>query len=495
MVRGLSRGGGVLGNDHGAAAPAPSGAPASPRWARVNLPHPLRREALLRCAAMQRTPAGLFRALGVAAAQPSRDAEAADDGDTARILHRWLFGLRAAVFGLLLPTLPLSERLLGFHVRYALALPAVLVVAGVNAAAVMRARAGRPATRGSVALGVALDMVGIAAVLACAGGAANPFSALLLVHVALAASILPVATTFALTGLSACLFAALFAVPSGACCPSHPSHGAFSTHLYGMWTAFVLSAAVIAYFVTRVREALEARGREIGRLRREAEQNARLYALGTLAAGTAHELGTPLSTIAVLAGELAELGGDDGARRQAAAIGAQVERCRRVITRMQAGAAPLDGQAPLVSAVERALAAWRAAHPQARVTLRLQCGSSAIVPLPAEEVEAALGALLDNAHFATRAARSEEPIAVTVRPDDQGFAVVVEDSGTGVPQALRDRVGEPFLTTKEPGEGMGLGLYLVRRAVERAGGGLDVGPRAPRGARAVLRFRSAEARS
>lgn len=430
-------------------------------------------------------------------APPSGSFAVDGDGDaTARIVRRWLLGLRGAVFGLLLVTLPLSERLLGFHVRYALALPAVLAVAAVNAASVLRARAERPASRTSVALGVGLDMVGIAAVLACAGGAANPFSALLLVHVALAASILPVGATFALTALAALLFGALFAVPSGACCPSHPEHGAFSTHLYGMWTAFVMSAGIIAYFVTRVRDALESRGREIARLRREAEQNARFYALGTLAAGTAHELGTPLGTIAVLSGEIAEGSADATARRHAEAIEAQVERCRRVITKMQGCGAPLAGAAErteVAEAIERGVAAWRAAHPDARVTVRVGEARGATVPLPAEEVEAALGALLDNALFATRAAGSEEPIAVVVRPDGQGVVVAVEDGGTGVAEALRDRVGEPFMTTKAPGDGMGLGLYLVRRAVEAKGGKLEVAARAPRGTRVVLSFSGAKA--
>jgi two-component system, sensor histidine kinase RegB len=418
----------------------------------------------------------------------------AEGGVTGQILHRWLLGLRAAVFGLLLVTLPLAERLLGFHVHYALALPAVLTVAGINAAAVLRVRHGRSASGWSVAIGVALDMVGIAAVLASAGGAANPFSALLLVHVALAASILPVRTTFALTALSACLFASLFAVPSGACCPSHPSHGAFSSHLYGMWTAFVMSAAIIAYFVTRVRETLEARGREIARLRRAAEQNARFAALGTLAAGTAHELGTPLGTIAVLSGEIAELCEDATARRHAGAIEAQVERCRRVIMRMAAGA-PLsrgEGRAEVRSTVEQAVSSWQVAHPGARVAVRVGC-AGATVPLPPEEVEAALGALLDNALFATRAAGADEPITVVVDEDAQFVDVAVEDRGTGLPEALRERVGEPFMTTKPPGEGMGLGLYLVRRAVEAAGGKLEVRARAPHGTSVVLRFARAEA--
>jgi two-component system sensor histidine kinase RegB len=108
-------------------------------------------------------------------------------------------------------------------------------------------------------------------------------------------------------------------------------------------------------------------------------------------------------------------------------------------------------------------------------------------------VETALSALLDNALFASRAAGAEEPIAVAVGRDEAGALVSVEDAGTGVPEGLRERLGEPFLTTKAPGEGMGLGLWLVRRAVEVGGGRLEVLPRAPCGTRVVLRLGEASA--
>src|SRR5262245_25783186 len=157
---------------------------------------------------------------------------------TSRILMRWLSGLRWAVFLLLTASLPFGERLLGFHVRYAIALPVVALVIAFNALTSRRLGAAEPITPTAVAAGVAIDLVAIGALLAASGGAANPFSAVFFVHVALAASLLPARTTFALAGLAACLFAALFALPSGACCPNHPANGAFSAHLYGMWLAF-----------------------------------------------------------------------------------------------------------------------------------------------------------------------------------------------------------------------------------------------------------------
>jgi two-component system sensor histidine kinase RegB len=415
--------------------------------------------------------------------QPPPDHGERDDANL--ILLRWLIGLRWAVFLLLAATLPLGERFLGFQVKYAIALPAIAVVLCFNALMHRRLSAPRVSSR-EVALGVAVDLVAIGALLAASGGAQNPLSAVFFVHVALAASLLPARTTFALAGLAACLFGALFALPQGACCTTHASEdGTFSKHLYGMWLAFVIASGLVAYFLTRVRGALDERGREIAKLRRQAEEGARFAALGTLAAGTAHELATPLSTIAVLAGEL------EGA--PASAIGAQVRRCRDIITRMQAGAAAprAPSRTPAGAAVSEVVETWRRAHPSAAVAVSLHAPEGVTVPLSPSELEAALSALLDNAlHAACAAAPAAPPapIAVELACEPGAVLVRVDDAGTGVAPHLAGRFGEPFLTTKEPGEGMGLGLYLVRALLAEVGGRLDVAPREPQGTRVTLRF-------
>lgn len=438
---------------------------------------------------------------GTTAAAPRAEGAPKDAADP--VLLRWLIGLRWAVIGLLAATLPAGEHLLGFHVRYAIALPIVAAAAAYNAIAHARLRAGKPASERSVAAAVALDLFAIGAVLAASGGAANPFSAVFFVHVALAASLLPPRTTFVLAALATCLFAALFALPSGTCCPNHPTGEGFSAHLYGMWAAFVAAAALVTFFVTRVRRALDERSAAIERLERRAEEGARFAALGTLAAGTAHELATPLGTIAVLAGEIADQAGHDTeARAQAAAIGEQVRRCRGVIRSMQAGVASargLDarGALDLRVAVARAVDAWKKANPEAPVTLLSDPSAPLAAALSSEDVEAAVCALLDNALFATRAASSQDPIVVAVEIEGYGagerpiatsmdLAVRVDDSGSGVPPEIAGRLGEPFFTTKQPGEGMGMGLYLVRAWLAQVGGRLSVCPRAPRGTSVTL---------
>jgi two-component system, sensor histidine kinase RegB len=415
-----------------------------------------------------------------------------DAAPVSRIVLRWLVGLRWAVFALLAATLPLDEALFGYHVRYGVAVPVLALAAALNVLLARRAGAQREAQTSQVALVVGLDLVAIAAVLAASGGAGNPFSALFFVHVALAAALLPPRATFALAGLAGCLFAALFALPTGACCPNHPEHGAFSAHLYGMLLAFVLSSSLVAYFLHRVRRALEAGAAENTALRRRAEEASRFQALGALAAGTAHELGTPLGTIAVLAQELSRsLGSSEEAQRSARTIAEQVERCRVVIARMRADsrASELRAGVEVAGAAQRGVQAWRAAHPGVEVVVRDELGAQGTVPLDADDIEAALCALLDNALQASEASpAARAPITVILGHEHGAPVISVEDNGPGIPAYLLSRLGEPFVTTKAPGEGMGLGLYLVRTLIEQVGGRLEVSSRHPSGTRVSLRL-------
>jgi len=414
--------------------------------------------------------------------------------DARRILLRWLIGLRWAVFLLLAGTLTLGALALGFHVQWAIALPLVALPLALNAWMQRGLRLGRAPSADALAVGVALDLVAIGGILAASGGAANPFSVVFVVHVALAASLLPARTTFALAGLAVLLFAALFAVPSGGCCANHPEGGPFSAHLYGMWLAFVIAAGMVAYFLSRVRGALTSREQEIAELRQQAEATARFASLGTLAAGTAHELATPLGTIAVLGGEIAS--GAPDAEAQGAAILAQVSRCRDILTKMQGGGGVREkasASAPIGVSVRAAIATWRNAHPEVQVDLAVRAGAEAKVMLSTEDVEATVCTLLDNALHATRAAKGAEVIEVEITADAGAVLVRVDDRGTGVAPHLEGRLGEPFLTTKEPGEGMGLGLYLIRTLLAQAGGQLEVARRAPQGTRITLRLAQAGA--
>ncbi len=405
-----------------------------------------------------------------------------------RTLLPWLLGLRSVIVAVLGASLVVAERLLGLEVRALVALPVLALMA--ISVIVQRAsiNAAREPKAWLLIANVAFDILAIAAVLAASGGAANPFSAILLVYVALAASMLPPKPTFFLTLLAACTFGALFLVPSGPACHVDNSQAAFDNHLYGMWGAFAVGAALVAFFLTRVRHALKERDEELEALRVRAEQSAKLTALGTLAAGTAHELGTPLGTMCVLAKEIEDgtLSAEE-ARERARVILEQVDRCRGVVGRMRAGSPKLgvSDETDLAGSIPAAVASWRAAHPDVPVEIRRLDAVS--IMLSQSEIEAALSVLLDNALAATE--KRALPIIVVEAGTDGGCSFVsVEDSGSGISAEAEGRVGEPFFTTKPEGQGMGLGLYVVRTLLEPIGGRLVIERRHPHGTRVSIRF-------
>ncbi|MGZ3458986.1 MAG: ATP-binding protein, partial [Archangium sp.] len=158
----------------------------------------------------------------------------------------------------------------------------VAVAAASNGALGLWARRERPIREWLPWAVMALDVVLLTVLLDLSGGPLNPFSALYLVHIALAAVVLRAGWTWALTGLAIACFGALFAAPV-----EHHLHDV-RMHLVGMWAAFALAAGFIVYFVQRVTRALAAREAELVEARAASARHEKLTALATLAAGAAH---------------------------------------------------------------------------------------------------------------------------------------------------------------------------------------------------------------
>jgi two-component system sensor histidine kinase RegB len=333
-------------------------------------------------------------------------------------------------------------------------------------------RGGR-ASEGLCGAVLAFDIVLFTLILHLAGGPWNPFSILYLVYIALAAVVLGSRWTWGLAGLAVVGYGILFLLESGD--ESVHDHGAgVSAHLQGMWIAFVSAAVLVTYFVARLTSAIERRDAEIAEVRDQVARSERLASLATLAAGAAHELGSPLATIAVVAGELeralTRLPGPQapGLVEEARLIRAELERCRRILDSMAAEAGQSVGEAPVVVAVadlvEQALGALPATD-AARITVGDVSRVTVVVPVRA--LVQVMTGLLRNALDAT--SRGER-IELSVLADDAGVRVTVRDEGSGMPAEVLARVGEPFFSTKPAGRGMGLGLFLTRTLAEQLGG-------------------------
>jgi len=356
-------------------------------------------------------------------------------------------------------------------------LPPLLALVGVELSSNV-ALTLRPRTRGVPpwALGalMALDVVLLSGLLFFTGGPNNPFSFLFLVPISLATLILTAAWTWALVLLSLACSAVLFAwnrpLDLGA---SHAEH--MSMHLRGMWVAFGVSAAFIGYFLRRIRRALAQREAELTSSRARAARQERLASLATLAAGAAHELATPLSTIAVVAKELerelAQVPLPASVADDARLVRAEVERCRAILQRLCVDAGQVMGEAfvrvSVTELVERAMEGL-GARPEIRAEVDAGVGALTL-NVPPRALGQALHGVLKNAQDASP---PDAPVSLGVARAGASVSFVVRDRGPGMAPEVRARAGEPFFTTKPAGKGMGLGLFLARTVVERLGGAL-----------------------
>jgi two-component system sensor histidine kinase RegB len=364
----------------------------------------------------------------------------------------------------------------------------------------------RQASPSDDALGAvfAFDTLLLTALLYFSGGPANPFSAFYLVHVTLAAVALGMRWAAAIVALSAASYAGLFFahVKVPAMEHAHHSGSAFSVHLQGMWGALTIAASLIAYVVTRLANALRARDAELLRIRSVAERNERLASLTTLAAGAAHELGTPLGTIAIVAKELERSirTDPDEALADARLIREELLRCRAIVSRMSASAGQAVGelaQPTTTRAVVEALLARLDGAARARLDVRLTDGP---LDAPLDGLVQVLANLVNNGLLATRdASSSDAPKGASSRVTVTAEAVLglarftVEDEGRGIAAADLARVGEPFFTTRPPGQGMGLGLFLARAFAEQNDGQLRLDSEEGKGTRATLELPAAAA--
>ena len=349
---------------------------------------------------------------------------------------------------------------------------------------------------GLLATVLAIDLVSLTTLLYFTGGVANPFSIFYLVNLTLCAVVLSQRWGWALTAVALVGLGWLLAfhvrLPE-LDQPAHLWHRLLGWNAtladLGQVVATTTCAVVIMHFVKRVTRQLEQTQAELRRMEREHSRNEKLEALGTLAGGAAHELATPLSTIAVVAKEMAQhlgqLTEQHELREDVMLIRAEVEHCRSILQRMTGRAGQLMAEQmsriPLPSLVDDLL---KESHQAERVLVSLpESLRGAAVFAPREHLVQALRAVLQNALDASPPAGR---VQLEMDCDGDLLRVVIRDEGRGMNAQELSRAGDPFFTTKEPGQGMGLGLFLARSVVERLGGQLRLESPAGQGVIATL---------
>lgn len=402
---------------------------------------------------------------------------------------RRLFLLRNVAILSQLLILFLLYRLMSEDFRWTPMLGTVLFLALANLATGWRLMRNTPVSHIELFLQLTLDVVALTVLLYFGGGSTNPFVSLYLLPLVLAAVILPRRYTWGMAALTVACYSLLMRwyVPlpardahaqhgtDGAHAPLPPLDDAFNVHVLGMWLGFVISAAVIAYFAVEMAAAVRRRDAQINRVREETLRNERIVALGTLAASAAHEMSTPLSTMAVVIGEMRDECDNPEQKENLSLLDDQVKNCKRILDTLIRHAQETPDEADVETFLHEVLDEWQLLRP----TVHYRYQVSGTQPAPQLSADPALRAALLNL-LNNAADASPDEIDVQLRWDDERTVLEIRDHGPGLTQETARRAGAAFFTTKE--DGRGLGLFLANATLERLGGSVHLSNREGGGA-------------
>ncbi len=373
--------------------------------------------------------------------------------------------------------------------------PLAAATALMNVEQGARAAGKRPSSRAIDGIALLLQVVMLTGLLELSGGPSNPFSVIYVVLIALAALTLGSAWAYLVGACALASYGLLIGWHLEELVPAHHRLIDFPTHLYTMWFAIRILGELAAHFVGAASRAIASREAQLDAMRQREARTTHLVSLTTLAAGAAHELSTPLATIAIASKELertlARESVTAGCAADARLIREEVDRCQIILDQMSGRAGGTAAEAPEAVRIDAVLADVKArltAEHAGRMQAHVKTGLPPIVAPRAGLVQVLLS-LLKNAFDATD---GPDPVTIEVEADNSLFRFVIRDTGRGMSEDTLRRAGEPFYTTKEAGRGLGLGLFLARAFAERCGGSLSL--RSGHGTTAVLELPVAASR-
>jgi two-component system, sensor histidine kinase RegB len=403
-----------------------------------------------------------------------------------RVNLRQLFWLRCLAIAGQLLTIACVQNLLGVHLPLAAMLFVIALEALFNASTFWRANQARTESDREVFGQLFVDLGTLSVLLFLSGGTTNPFVSLYLPALAIAAAVLPwrLALILAAFALGCYSLLAFESIPLNI----DEMGNLFDYYRTGAWINFVISVGLIAWFVARMSGTLRARDAALASAQQQLLRDERVVALGAQAASIAHEMGTPLSTIALLAEELrfaSDAGKQSGKdmslslyREDLQILEQQIALCRSALARLQSRAASPERQW-LGRWLHGFAQQWRLRHPQVVFELRCAVAFDSMRIEDTVAVGQTLTILLDNAAHVSR-----EFVTLTVDRVEDKLSLTVEDRGPGIAAPLRAQLGKVPVVSRQGGHGVGLYLAFVTAA--RLGGAIELDDAAPHGTRATL---------
>jgi two-component system, sensor histidine kinase RegB len=391
------------------------------------------------------------------------------------ILLRWL-----AVGGQLV-TIAVADRLLGIKLPLAPLLIVPLLLAAINLFSVPYLRRRPGVSNLEVTTALLIDVAALAWQLHHSGGLANPFAWLFLLQVVIGAMLLEPRTSWGVVVAALVGVGTLTLDPQPLVLPPRYAADPLTLYLLGSLVCFVLIAVLLVAFVTRISRNLREADAALATARQRAAEEDHIVRMGLLASGAAHELGTPMSTISVILGDLVHhpaVAQDEDLQADVEDMQAELQRCKLIVSGILTAAGEVRGENPSITTVRTFLTAmadeWRG-RTAASIRLDDQFGEDVtIVSDPA--LRQVISNVIENA---LEASRTEVTVQALRRGDDLVLNMV--DDGPGFTAEMLETFGRPYATTKGR-TGGGLGLFLVVNVLRKFGGTVEVSNRAGGGA-------------
>lgn len=294
------------------------------------------------------------------------------------------------------------------------------------------------------------------------GGATHPFIFILLIPLIIAVMALSLRYIWLMAVTLVAIYTSLLLyyqpVTPQASGHLHSAPAAFNLHMIGMWLNFMLTVGVITYFLSRMNQSLKRSQQQLLQKREEQLRQQQIVALGTAAAGTAHELGTPLSTMKIILREMSLAPGlTADMQEDIALLQQQVDQCSSKLQLMTRSVAEEEIHSEKTSLVteflDEVLESWAIMRPEATFHTHIMDD----LPPDVRNSTALRQAILNLLNNAADACPKQ--IQINLTWDKTTIYLHIRDRGPGIPIEQMDKLGTPFITTK--GKGLGIGLFLT----------------------------------
>ena len=414
---------------------------------------------------------------------------------------KWLFILRnLMIFGEVMLII-LAVYGLGLHLPERELWLVVLSTCAANVYTSMRLEANDVVTELEVFSQISIDVFAIAVLLYLTGGAANPITWVFLLPLIITAIMLPQAYAWYMVILTTSLYTMLIAfnIPLPSIEPHMPgpdmidtqlenyqmlqhTHAMndksyFSLHMFGMWFGFVFSAGLVAFFVVELARTLRDQERSLAEARENSLRDERVVALGTLAASAAHDMGTPLGTIAIISHELEQEYPNHrypDLNDKMMIIQQQINRCKDALSVMSASAGEMRAESgsviPLTNYLDDVIKQWRTHESRSKINFIIDRDVVQGAKIVAERT--LTHSLINVLNNAAEASPVERGVEFYASWDLDFVTLKIRDFGAGFPPEIVQFAGKQPVVSKK--RGLGVGLFLTYSTINRLGGKINL---------------------